>query len=159
MTGRDIPAAPEAGTARLVVRRVVHAAPARVFEAWTEPAHLRKWWGPGAVVCVDAEVDLRVGGRYRIANRFPDGRVVWIVGEFERVVPPRELVYTWRLEETESAGFERVTVRFEPRDGATEVIVVHERIPDATIRDLHEHGWNGCLDGLAEYLAGDEPEP
>ncbi len=36
--------------------------------------------------------------------------------------------------------------------GATEVIVVHERIADALTRDLHEQGWTGCLDGLEEYL-------
>jgi hypothetical protein len=47
---------------------------------------------------------------------------------------------------------ERVTVRFEPRDEATEVIVLHERMPDDAIRDGHERGSVGCLDGLATYV-------
>ena len=72
-------------------------------------------------------------------------------GEFEIVAPPHRLVYTWRAEPGSEAP-ERVTVTFEPREGATEVVVVHERIPDAPTRDRHREGWQGCLDGLAEYL-------
>ena len=124
----------------------------RVFEAWTRPEHLRRWWGPRSVRCTEAEIDLRVGGRYRIANELPDGSVVWIVGEFELVAPPERLVYTWLLEPGPPSR-ERVTVRFEPKDGATtEVIVVHERIGSVAARDQHEQGWEGCLDGLAGWL-------
>ncbi len=54
----------------------------------------------------------------------------------------------------ESGVSERVTVRFEPRENGTEVIILHERIPNAATRDRHEKGWQGCLDGLAEYLTG-----
>ena len=142
---------PASQTVSLIVRRTIYAAVERVFEAWTRPAHLKKWWGPASVHCPHAEIDLRVGGCYRIANQFPDGKLVWIVGEFELVAPPHKLVYTWRLD-PDSHVSERVTVRFEPRDGATEVIIVHDRIPNKAMRDLHEQGWNGCLDGLAEFL-------
>jgi uncharacterized protein YndB with AHSA1/START domain len=135
----------------LEVRRFIRATADRIFEAWTQPAHLREWWGPRDVTCVDAQVELRVGGRYRLANRYPDGRIVWIVGEFEVIKPPHELVYTWRLE-SEAQPPERVHVRFEPRADGTEVIVVHERILDPTVRDRHRDGWQGCLEGLAEYL-------
>jgi uncharacterized protein YndB with AHSA1/START domain len=54
-------------------------------------------WGPEGVSCIAAEVDLRVGGRYRIANKFPDGRVFWIVGELQIIEPPHRLTYTWQL--------------------------------------------------------------
>ena len=107
--------------------------------------------GPGPVRCADAEIDLQVGGHYRIAKQFPDGKLVWIAGEFELVAPSHKLVYTWRVEPDSNAS-ERVTVQFEPRFGATEVIVVHDRIPNTATRDLHAHGWHGCLDGLAEFL-------
>lgn len=143
------------GSTSLVVRRTIRAGADFLFAAWTEPDRLRKWWGPGRVVCDAAEIDLRVGGRYRIANRMPDGSVIWILGEFERIERPRRLVYTWRVEPApESASAERVTVRFEPRDGATEVIVVHELIPDAATRDRHHAGWEGCLDKLSAYSDG-----
>lgn len=60
----------------------------------------------------------------------------------------------WPIREqpTPSLPSERVTVRFEPRDNATEVIVVHERIASPAACEIHEQGWNGCLDGLEELL-------
>jgi uncharacterized protein YndB with AHSA1/START domain len=151
MSEGDAPTAPGGPAARLEVRRTLKASPERLFAAWTDPRELRRWWGPRGATCPVAEVDLRAGGRYRIANRFADGRTVWIVGEFEVVAPPHRLVYSWRLEPGPQRS-ERVTVTFEPRGEATEVVVVHERIPDAHTRDQHEQGWAGCLDGLARYL-------
>jgi uncharacterized protein YndB with AHSA1/START domain len=151
MTGGDHPTGPDAQVVRLEVRRTLKASPERLFAAWTDPDQLTRWWGPSGVTCPVAEVDLRAGGRYRIANRFADGKTVWIVGEFEVVAPPRKLVYSWRLEPGPERS-ERVTVTFEPRGEATEIVVVHERIPDAPTRDQHEQGWVGCLDGLARYL-------
>lgn len=135
----------------LIVRRTIRTSAQRAFAAWTRPEQLRKWWGPQSVCCTDAEIDLRIGGSYRIANQFPDGTVVWISGEFEQIEPPHKLVYTWRLGKS-AQGLERVTVRFEPRGELTEVIVVHERIADQTTRAGHELGWRGCLDGLVRFL-------
>jgi uncharacterized protein YndB with AHSA1/START domain len=135
----------------LVVRRMIRATPERLFEAWTQPSQLKHWWGPEGVTCIAAEVDLRVGGRYRIGNQFSDDSVVWITGEFQVIEAPHRLTYTWQIEESPESS-EVVTVRFEPRDGATEVVITHERIPDRTKRDRHEQGWLGCLDGLVEYL-------
>jgi uncharacterized protein YndB with AHSA1/START domain len=137
-------------TVVLVVRRTIDAPAERLFRAWTEPEHLLRWWGPAPAYCSHAELELRVGGRYRIANTFPDGRVVWIVGEFERISPPRELIYSWRLDGM-GLDVERVTVRFEALGGATEVVILHERIASAKMRDGHEKGWEACLDGLVRY--------
>ena len=140
----------------LVTRRTIEATPERLFAAWTEPERLRHWWGPADVSCPEAEVDLRVGGAYRIANRFADGRMVWITGVFEAIEPPSRLVYSWRLEPG-GGGDERVSVTFLPRDKATEIVVVHERVADQAARDSHEAGWRGCLDGLARYLSEAAP--
>ena len=138
----------------LVVRRTIHATPERLFAAWTEPDQLLQWWGPTGVQCIDAQVDLRPGGEYRIANRFPDGRVVWITGRFESVEPPYRLTYSWSVDAAaQSTTHERVTVRFEPiGSGATTVVVVHERISSDELRRGHEAGWLGCLDGLEALI-------
>ena len=138
----------------LVVRRTIRATPERLFDAWTRPEELKKWWGPTGVTCTDAVVDLGVGGRYRIANRFPNGDVVWITGEFEVVERPHRLVYSWRLG-TDTQTPERVSVTFVARAGNTEVTVTHERIPSIPVRDVHEQGWFGCLNGLAIFLGGE----
>ena len=135
----------------LVVRRLIRATPERLFDAWTQPDHLKQWWGPENVSCIAAEVDLRIGGRYRIANQFPDGTVVWIIGEFQAIEPPYRLTYTWQIEGS-SRPCELVTVRFEPHNNATEVIVTHTGISDRITRDRHEKGWVECLSALAGYL-------
>ena len=134
----------------LVVRRTIQASPEKLFAAWTEPLQLKSWWGPRGVRCIGAELDLRVGGSYRIGNQLPDGTILWIAGEFELIERPRRLVFTWTLEGVESAP-ERVTVQFEPAGDATEVIVTHERIRDRELRERHEQGWVGCLEGLAQH--------
>lgn len=137
----------------LVVRRIIQASAERLFAAWTEPRHLRAWWGPGPVTCCGAEVDLKVGGAYRIDNALPDGSILTIFGEFLEIDPPRKLVYTWRLGSDEAS---LVTVRFEActrQDAATEVVIVHEQIPSDAVRVTHEQGWIGCLDGLERWCA------
>jgi uncharacterized protein YndB with AHSA1/START domain len=137
----------------LITRRLIAAPQAVVFAAWTEPEHLRRWWGPAGVRCPAAEIDLRVGGRWRIANELPSGELLWIAGVFERVEVPRELVYSWAHEPLEpDARTTRVTVRFEARGRGTEVIVIHARFADDVVRDTHAAGWAGCLDGLESYF-------
>jgi uncharacterized protein YndB with AHSA1/START domain len=136
--------APSALAATLVVRRQIRATTERLFAAWTRPELLVCWWGA-------AEIDLRVGGRYRIANRFPDGSTIWIGGVFEAIEAPHRLIYTWQLE-SHGGPAERVIVRFISRGELTEVEVTHERIPNDAARTSHERGWVGCLDGLVRYM-------
>lgn len=141
-------------TESLEIRRWVAASPQRVFTAWTNPLELKKWWGPKNVRCISAEIDLRVGGYYRIGNELPDKTVVLIEGVFEKIEEPGLLVYTWRVDSRPGAS-ERVTVQLLSQGDGTEVIVRHERIQTTTLRDRHMQGWMGCLDGLIEYLASD----
>ena len=138
----------------LRVTRVVRVDPELAFAAWTDPMQIVHWWGPSGVTCPEAHIDLRIGGEYRIANRFPDGHVVWISGRFEAIEPPRRLTYSWRVDiDARSAPAERVTVHFEPRAGGrTEIIVVHERIPDDERRKSHIAGWDGCLDRFVAFV-------
>ena len=137
----------------LIVRKTIRAKAERLFTAWTSPEQLKMWWGPKGVKCIGADVDLRKGGRYRIGNQFPDGKILWISGEFEVIERPSKLVYTWRLE-PDIANWERVTVQFEAGGENTEVIVTHERISSEDLKQMHERGWVGCLEGLAEFVEG-----
>ena len=141
-----------ADSTRLTVRRTIRTSQERLFDAWTQPDQLMRWWGPTGVVCIAAEVDLRVGGQYRIGNRLPNNDLLWIDGEFELIDRPRELIYSWRIGPA-SRPAERVRVRFMLQGSMTEVIIEHEKILTAEIRDQHQHGWVGCLDGLVKYLS------
>ncbi len=140
----------------LDVRAYVPATPAEVFWAWTTPCELKKWWGPENVRCVAAEIDLRVGGKYRIANELPDKSILWISGVFERIERPKLLVYTWSTGQARTAT-EKVTVKFRRSGIGTEVSVRHERIRTRALCDQHRQGWRGCLSGLAERLKSPAP--
>jgi uncharacterized protein YndB with AHSA1/START domain len=146
-----MPSQDAASSLSLVVRRFIAAPQDAVFAAWTEPAHLLKWWGPRGVTLAAAEIDLRVGGRYRLANQYEDGSVLWITGVFEVIDRPRRITYTWAHEPADDSTNEttRVTVRFVHRDQGTEVIVAHHGIRSARSRRSHRAGWAECLDGLA----------
>ncbi len=139
----------------LRVRRVFEAPRERVFQAWTAPAELAKWWrvADGYSTPI-AEVDLRVGGQFRLGMQAPGSNEIDIVtGTFKIVTPPVKLVYTWLWEGSGSdRGETLVTVEFHDLDGKTEVILTHERFRDDAERELHSQGWQGCLDQLEVHL-------
>ena len=137
----------------IVIRRVINAAPDRIFRAWTEQGELVAWWGPVGVVCESAEIDLRIGGCYSINNRLDDGRLIVISGVFDLIDPPHQLAYSWQIGSGNSET-SRVTVDFcAIGDQETEVVVTHSRISDSIVAADHHRGWNGCLDGLSDYFA------
>jgi uncharacterized protein YndB with AHSA1/START domain len=136
----------------LTLRRWVAASPDRVWHAWTNARELKAWWGPAEVRCISADIDLRVGGRYRIGNELPDGQVIWIDGIYTIVDPPGHLQYSWRTD-LDRDSIQSVDVRFEPAESGTEIVLCHRRIPTAALRENHQLGWLGCLDSIAGYLA------
>ena len=67
----------------LTLRRIYDAPPERVFRAWTQPSTLREWWCPPGWIADEIELDLRVGGCYRIRmSRIVDRRLVGVCGQF-----------------------------------------------------------------------------
>ncbi len=137
----------------LKLTRTFRAPREKVFRAWTDPEGLKQWWGPLGYECPEATVDLRPGGKYRLAMRkLPDGEVFYVSGAYREVRPPQRLVYTWRWESQPEMAETLVTVEFLDRAGATEVVLLHELFPSEPIRDDHDKGWNGCLDRLAASL-------
>ena len=138
----------------LRLTRLIQADPATVFEAWTDPKQLNLWSAPEPMD-VEAEVDLRVGGRYRILMKGSDGGVFTAVGEYREIDKPNRLSYTWKWEEPGNDYYDTlVTVEFHDRDGETEVILIHELFPDAEIAGKHTEGWTSCLNRLQGVFAG-----
>lgn len=138
--------------ASLNVTRVIRADPAKVFQAWTDPESICKWWGPGATTCPEASVDLTVGGAIRIANEVEDGSIIWIEGQFEEINNPSRLIYSWTMG-ANMAEPTRVTVDFNDHPQRTELVITHERFASDQIRDAHLQGWYGCLDGLEALVS------
>ena len=136
----------------LEVRRTFAAPRERVFQAWTAPEELKRWAGPGPMTAPVAEVDLRVGGRYRIHMRDPQGTEHRVIGEYREVDPPRRLVYTWTWETNPLVTDSIVTVEFHERGASTEVVLRHEGLPSVESRDRHSSGWTQCLEKLGTVV-------
>ena len=145
----------------LRITRTLAAPRELVFRAWTEPNSLKNWWGAGADFSTPiAEVDLRVGGKYRLGMQAPDSDHPYIVGgTYREVQPPEKLVYTWTWEHDADPGDSNftpaetlVTVEFHDLGGKTEVVLTHEFFTDVNMRDQHSQGWTGCLEQLATLL-------
>lgn len=141
------------GETALVVRRTLAAPRERVFRAWTQPEELKRWSAPGDYGIPVAQVDLRVGGGYRIEMQAPTGQRHRAVGVYREVRPPERLVYTWSWEEDPAMGETVVTVEFLDRGASTEVVLTHDLFPNAEARAQHEQGWSSCLDRLVRTLA------
>ena len=92
----------------LDIKRVLLAPRSLLFKACTEPDELAKWWGPRGFTAPRVEVDLVVGGSYRIAMQPPDGDVFYLSGEFREVDPPAHLAYTFRWEDPDPDDQETV---------------------------------------------------
>ena len=140
-----------AAETRLELRRTLDAPRREVFEAWTRPETIREWFAPGPMTVPVAEVDLRPGGRYRIAMREPNGTQHVVTGTYEEIIPNERLVFTWTWEGGDGEQT-LVTVSLVERAGKTELLLVHERFATPASRAQHLDGWNGCLDNLAQRL-------
>jgi uncharacterized protein YndB with AHSA1/START domain len=138
------------------VRQVVSATCEQVFDAFTVPSEIEKWHvpGPDFAVCI-AEVDLRVGGKYRIGMQPPDReKPHTFYGVYREVSPPNRLVYTSNWEPPDrDTGETLVTIDVRSCGGSTEVLVSHELLPDQESADDHTQGWTGTLDSLARHFS------
>ena len=138
----------------LQIKRTFAAPREKVFQAWTEPKALQQWFNPSAEVSTStAEVDLRVGGKYRLVMKSQTGELYIAIGTYREVRFPEKLVFTWTFEGSD-LGETLVTLEFHDRGGSTELTLTHEFFPKKEERDKHTMGWNGCLDHLAKYLRG-----
>jgi uncharacterized protein YndB with AHSA1/START domain len=140
----------------LRLERRFEAPPEAVFDAWTNPTVLRRWWsaGPGWETPA-ADVDLRPGGRYRLTMRDPAADAEHTVrGEYIEVRRPDRLTYTWAWEHDPTGSPSRVTVDFVPDGGGTRVAITHSELASDESRARHEHGWNAVLDNLAKVALG-----
>jgi len=129
-------------------------APEKVWRAWTDPQAVRQWWGPGPGEPVAvAELDVRVGGCFRIVFGGPKGTDHEVQGTYKEVVPNRKLVFTWTWPKTTPERESLVTIVFQASGNGTELDFRHEQLFDEKVRDDHKRGWSGSLDKLEQYLA------
>ena len=146
----------------LVVRRTFNGPAHVVFDAWTQPELLKRWWAPKSfgVTLFECESDLRVGGTYRYAFGRDPGKPEVFSGRYLEVRPPSRLVLTQLYERMRDAGEAIVTATFEESQGRT-LLVLHQLFPskealEGALAFGMENGMRVTLDQLDELVAASQ---
>lgn len=152
------------------ITRIVNAPRKRVWDAWTKPEELEKWWGPEGFTSHDNKSDFRVGGKYNYCMHGPAGTQfdmdMWSGGEWKEIVPMEKLVSTDYFTDKDGNKIDPkqmgmpgewpeemlVTVTFEDAgEGKTKLTVDHKGHPDEMAKDATT-GWNQSLDKFEAIL-------
>ena len=131
--------------------RRLSAPPEEVFDAWCDADNLKQWFLPADITLPVIELDLRVGGAYRIVMRDEDGDYDHH-GEYVAIERPSRLAFTWISPATKGKTT-LVTVTFEPDGEGTALTLTHERLPSEEAAASHRGGWTNVLESLAAHLA------
>jgi uncharacterized protein YndB with AHSA1/START domain len=133
------------------VRREIAAPAAELFDAWLDPEKLAAWMRPGDAQRASVKLDPRVGGEFEIVMYTPSGPVPH-TGRYQVIERPRRLVFTWNSAYAGQHG-SLVTVEFKPAGRGTEIVLTHEKLPNAEMADAHSKGWARILELMAESYA------
>lgn len=141
--------------------RIVRAKRSRVFEAWTKPELIQQWYGPTWMKVSSTDIDLRVGGSFKIEMVENDTRPEGIpkpagdviaTGTYEEIVPNELLRFSFRGTWDPTNPNMLVTVQFSDAEGGTEVKLIHERFASDERVGGYTQGWQGSLEKLAKAL-------
>lgn len=166
MDARTNNAATNTADREIVITRTFDAPRELVWEAWTEPGHLMRWWAPKGCTTPFCKVDLRPGGKFHYCMRLPEGRDIWGIGVYREIIAPVLLVYTDSFANEQgnpvppahygmSASHPAetlVTVSFEEHEGKTKLTLRHAIPVSVEERAGTEQGWSEMLERLDTLL-------
>jgi uncharacterized protein YndB with AHSA1/START domain len=148
----------------LVVSREIDAPRAAVWRAWTDPAQVKRWWGPHGMTTPVCEIDLRPGGAFRTVMRDAAGTDHPCKGRYRGVVEPERLVFdNAALDERGDVAFEILaTVTLDDQGGGRTKVTARVHHKSVAERENHERmgffdGWGQTLERLAAHTAGLDP--
>lgn len=135
----------------VTVKRRIAAPAQQIFDAWLNPVSLAEWMRPcsSGTQRSTVKVDAREGGAFEITMHVPSGPVRH-TGIYQTIDAPRRLVFTWNSPHA-GQNDSLVTVDFLPDGKATEVVITHERLPEAA-RSGHFGGWTDIIESLAKTM-------
>lgn len=159
-----------AQTEDLVVKRILDAPLERVWQAWTDPQQVMRWWGPKYYTCPSVKIDLRQGGRYVFAMRAPQekgGQVSYVSGVYKEIVPLGWLEFGQSLSDQDGNLIDpaqmgmppdfpqetRTTVAFRTIKGMTDLTVTEYDWPVSQMMIYSFAGLHQMVDKLADSLA------
>ena len=130
-----------ASNASVNLSRVYNTSVQHLFECFTQPELIVRWWGPEGTSCPSAQAELKIGGKYRFVMQGAAGEEPNVVhGEYLVVEPPERLVFTWAWEDPamEAAEVTQVTLLFRPvGEKQAEVVLIHELFPKTYRASAH----------------------
>lgn len=139
----------------IVLTRVFNAPRRFVFDAWTKPEHVKRWYGCAASTMTSCDIDLRPGGAYRFVLRMQDGSEHSLSGVYREIVPPARIVCTERINDDPNMEA-LIAVMFEERNGKTTMTstaLYRTAAARKTVLDFGvEQGASETFDRLDEYL-------
>jgi uncharacterized protein YndB with AHSA1/START domain len=149
----------------LVISRHFNGTPERIYELWTTPELLERWWGPAGFTVPYCKVDLRVGGEYHYCVRSPEGANYWSKGNFLEICPGRKIVATDSFSDANgniitasSVGLPGnwpstllVSVAFEHKDGGTDLTLIHKGLPLEMVESCRA-GWLESLEKMEAVI-------
>jgi uncharacterized protein YndB with AHSA1/START domain len=136
---------------QLVITRSFSAPAALVYEAMTNPEHIRQWWGAGHGEVTTCDVDLRVGGRWHFAQSTPDGQEVSFSGEYRELDPPTRMVHTEVFDNIQSPP-SLVETTFTEEGGVTTLRAVITYDSPETVQAVLDSGMEGGLNDSYDAL-------
>ena len=156
-------------TERMVVTRVFDAPRELVWKAWTDPKYVMQWWGPKGCTAPVCKMDFRVGGKFLICMRTPDGQEGWNGGEYHEIIPHEKIVSSMYFSDSEGNKIEasQLGIEHEAIEGAYDVVLFedlgngqtkltfsgNETMQNA-IKSGQLEGMNEALDKVAAVVAG-----
>ena len=136
----------------------------KVWNAWTKPENLMRWWGPAGYTSPFWTMNFTTGGKYHACMRKPDGTDIWSTGIFTEIIPQKKIVFTDSFADSNGRVVDPsyydmpamqpellVTVEFEDVSGKTGITLQHAGLP-ASIADDCIKGWQSSLDKLERKL-------
>src|SRR5215467_7172043 len=154
---------------RMVVTRVFDAPRELVWKAWTDPKYVMQWWGPNGCTSPFCEMDFRVGGKFLICGRMPDGQEFWNGGEYHEIVQHEKIVSSMYFSDSKGNKIDpaQLGIEHEAIEGAYDVILFEDigngqtkltfigNEPMESAKNSGQlEGWNQILDKLAAVVEG-----
>ncbi len=151
----------------LVITRIFDAQCKLVWEAWTDPEHLMRWWGPKDFTSPVCKIDLRVGGKYLSCMKSAEGQEYWSTGRYKEIVPLERIVCTDSFADEngnivpasyygmpgEDLPMEfTVIISLEDIGDKSKMTLTHIGFPAGEMKEMCGVGWNQSFDKLAESL-------
>ncbi len=154
----------------LVVKRIIDAPLELVWQAWTDPQHVMKWWGPKYYTSPSAKIDLREGGKYVFCMRAPQeqgGQDSYTAGVYTKIVPMERLEFTQGLSDKDGNPIDptqigmpsdfpkeiRTVVLFKPKGNLTELTITEYGWTPSPMYVYSYAGLQQSMDKMVEVLA------